>query len=95
MSGALSWISNVWSGPKVDQQSQVLSAYRQLQSSDFGRIIIEDLARYCNLRNASFDPQSPHSTSFNEGQRDALLHLLEMCQIDPLVLTAGVFDEER
>jgi hypothetical protein len=52
-----------------------------------GEYVIQDLMRYCNSNNTSFD-ENPHVTSFNEGKRSALLYILSILQVNEVQLTA-------
>jgi hypothetical protein len=63
----------------------VAAAYRRLldPKDDAARLILDDLARYCRAGATSFVAGDPHQTAFNEGARDAFLHVVEMIGLEP------------
>ena len=63
----------------------VAAAYRtRLDPNDAtARLILDDLARYCRAGATSFIAGDPHQTAFNEGARDAFLHVIEMIGLRP------------
>ncbi len=60
-------------------------AYRARLSPDdaAARLILADLATYCRAGQTSFVPGDPHQTAFNEGARDAFLHIAELAGLKP------------
>jgi hypothetical protein len=67
------------------QGRTVAAAYRtRLDPRDeSARLILDDLARYCRAGATSFVAGDPHQTAFNEGARDAFLHVVEMVGLKP------------
>lgn len=82
MTAALDWLTRAF-GPR--DRAAVGMAYRNLLGRDnpSGRLIVADMGRYCNVGATSFVPNDPHQTAFNEGQRDAFLHMLQMAGLSP------------
>ena len=68
-----------------NRAQRVADAYRRQLTPDeaAGRLILSDLAHYCRAGQSSFVPGDPHQTAFNEGARDAFLHIAEMCCVKP------------
>jgi hypothetical protein len=63
----------------------VAAAYRALldPKDEQARLVLDDLARYCRAGATSFVAGDPHQTAFNEGARDAFLHVVEMIGLKP------------
>lgn len=80
LKSGLQWLTNAFG---VRDRAKVALAYSELLQGDRGKLIVADLARYCNVAKSSFVPGDPHQTAFNEGARDAFLHVLEMAGLDP------------
>jgi hypothetical protein len=95
MRAAHAWLLNAF--PRL-QATRVAQAYRRTfpakALSDDARLILEDLALYCGLRQTGFVPGAPDQTAFNEGQRDVLLHLLSLAEVPPESLLTPAFDPE-
>ncbi len=70
---------------RLNQNSQksLIEAYQDAFSGQQGKLILKDLALYCKFNETSFTPEDPYATAFNEGARDAFLHILEMLHMDP------------
>ncbi|MBL0338227.1 MAG: hypothetical protein IPP67_03375 [Rhodospirillaceae bacterium] len=83
-SGA-AWLQRLF-GPQ--QSMAVAEAYQHCLDPNQARskMILADLAVYCQVRHTSFTANDPHQTAFNEGARDVFLHIMEM-----LGLTADDF----
>ena len=81
MSAAVEWLTRAFGG----RRAAVAMAYRNLLGRDnpSGRLIVADMARYCNVGGTSFVAGDPHQTAFNEGARDAFLHLVQMAGLRP------------
>ncbi len=77
---------------KADKKSKIINAYNDVFNSDDGQVILKDLANYCCFNHSSFISQDSHLTAFNEGARDAFLHILELTNINPQSLLKA--DEE-
>jgi hypothetical protein len=82
MRRAVAWLFNAWGR---DRAEPVRRAYRSRLGADDAdaRLILSDLARYCNVGNTSFVPGQPETTHFNEGQRDVFCHVAEMLGLRP------------
>lgn len=82
MNGGVKWLTEAFGGGR---RAAVAMAYRNLLGRDnpSGRLIVADMARYCNVGSSSFVAGDPHQTAFNEGARDAFLHLVEMAGLRP------------
>jgi hypothetical protein len=79
MKAGLVWLANAF-GPR--QAAEVAGAYRNAFAGHDGRRVLLDLARYCRFGTTSFVPGDPHQTAFNEGARDAFLHVIELAALD-------------
>lgn len=55
-----------------------------------GEFCIQDLMKFCNVNNPSFDPLNPNSslTAFNEGKRAVILYVLSLLQVNEVQLQA-------
>ena len=69
------WFQNAW---PPGRRRQVAAAYVDVFDTPPGRLILTDLARYCNAQTSSFVPNDPYQTAFNEGGRDAFNHILQL-----------------
>lgn len=52
-------------------------AYKRLFQTDDGKLVLEDLERFCGFHNTSVSEQSPdaYQTFFNEGKRRVYLRI--------------------
>lgn len=73
------WLANCW---PQQTGARVARAYDKASKTAEFILILEDLARYAGLRATSFAPGKSDQTAFNEGQRDLVLHVLEMANLD-------------
>jgi hypothetical protein len=80
MKPGLLWLANAFGAPRA---AEVANAYRNTFAGDDGRRVLADLARYCRFGATSFVPGDPHQTAFNEGARDAFLHVIELAGVAP------------
>ena len=62
------------------KQDELKQAYRRFSQSDDGKIILEDLERFCGQNRPSVCEQLPNSlqTHFNEGKRRVFLRIIGM-----------------
>jgi hypothetical protein len=87
MKAGITWLLRLHGRARAQR---VAEAYRRQLAADDGaaRLILSDLAHYCRAGQSSFVPGDPHQTAFNEGARDAFLHIAEMCGVTPRDFTA-------
>jgi len=91
MKAGLVWLQNAFGARRG---LAVAQAYRSLfAASDDGRRVLEDLARYCRAGCTSFVAGDPHQTAFNEGARDAFLHIVELAGLTPAEI-AQLFNDQ-
>lgn len=77
------------SNEKKDHESFEIKRNRHYASTFKGvsaEFVLQDLMKYCNNIHSSFDPTNPHVTSFNEGKRAVVLHILAMLQYNEVEL---------
>jgi hypothetical protein len=80
MRAGLVWLANAFGARRG---AAVAHAYRNVFTADEGRQVLADLARYCRAGCTSFVAGDPHQTAFNEGARDAFLHIVELAGLTP------------
>jgi hypothetical protein len=80
MKAGLIWLANAFGAKRGVAVAQ---AYRNLFAAGEGRRVLDDLARYCRTGTTSFVAGDPHQTAFNEGARDAFLHIAELAGLTP------------
>jgi hypothetical protein len=82
MKTGLVWLRNAFGARRG---VAVANAYRALFAGGGGegRLVLDDLARYCRAGATSFVANDPHQTAFNEGARDVFLHVAELAGLDP------------
>jgi hypothetical protein len=87
-----------------DQQkkarSRALAAqkdYKLLFNSDLGKKVLADLSKVVGFLERTHVPGDPHSTAFNDGQKDVLRYIYSKINVDYKKLEAkiaeGVKDE--
>lgn len=59
---------------------RVKNAYRALQETTHGQIVLRDLAKTCKAASSSFD-KDPHQHSYNAGKRSIWLRIQNMINI--------------
>ena len=80
MKAGLIWLANAFGAKRG---AAVAHAYRNVFAAGEGRLVLDDLARYCRAGTTSFVAGDPHQTAFNEGARDAFLHIAELAGLTP------------
>ncbi len=80
MKSGAAWLKNLWRG----RAAGVAMAYRRrLDPADpEARLVLADMAHYCNVGHTSFVAGDPHQTAFNEGARDFFLHVAAVLELD-------------
>jgi hypothetical protein len=58
------------------------AAYREIFATDAGRIVLADLARFCNAGRELFVPGDPHQTAYNVGKLRVLSRIRSFLDID-------------
>lgn len=93
MKAGIQWLLRLNGGQRARRIAQ---AYRDLLSPDgkAARLILADLAAYCRVGQTSFVPGDPHQTAFNEGARDAFLHIAELVGLRPADFPAMIQEAE-
>lgn len=79
MRRAVEWLINAWRGRRPPEY--VAAAYRSTFTMPSGRIVLEDLARFCNVGNSTYAAGDPTAMAINEGQRVVFLHIAEMLEL--------------
>lgn len=64
----------------MDQET-IRKAYRDVFSTVQGKVVLGDLADFCNLVACTVDPRSFAVTNLNEGRRTVVLHIMEQMGI--------------
>jgi hypothetical protein len=87
MKNGMKWVVSLFK--RNDSQENLLNAFKNIfgknknyQYKEDAKLILFDLANYCNVLNTSFVGKDPLEMAFNEGARDVFLHILEMAEID-------------
>ena len=82
MKAGVQWLLRLHGDRRARRTAQ---AYRELLAAEnpMARLILADLAAYCRVGQTSFVPGDPYQTAFNEGARDALLHVAELAGLRP------------
>lgn len=56
--------------------------YKKVFSSAEGKRVLWDLMKHSGLMSTSFVPNDPHATSYNEGTRQTVLHIIQKLNTD-------------
>ena len=59
------------------RQGRLTRAYRDLEKTPAGRLLLADLLGACGVLEVTHTPGDPHETAFREGRRSIGLHVLE------------------
>jgi hypothetical protein len=63
------------------RQVRLVKDYARVFAGEEGKRVLRDLMRHGNMLGSSFNPD-PYKTAFNEGQRNLVLYILHILQID-------------
>lgn len=81
MKNGLKWLFAVFGQAKAKEATEAWNTVFDMEDAR-ARMILKDLASYCNFTSSSFVANDAHQTAFNEGARDVFLHILEMSNLD-------------
>lgn len=92
MKPAIRWLAASFGASRI---RDIAAAYRQCFLGDrtAGRLVLQDLARYCRAGQSSFVSGDPHQTAFNEGARDVYLHIHEILGLGPADFLTKIEEE--
>lgn len=86
------WLKGVWG----KRAQKIAFAYYAVfdRANPHARSVLADLAFYCRFGKSSFVAGDPYQTAFNEGARDAYLHLLEMAGLPAEEITTIMEEQD-
>ena len=58
------------------KNNEIAKAYQSLKSSKKGKLILDDILKFCKYNQPSFVKGDPHETAFNEGLKSFARHVL-------------------
>jgi hypothetical protein len=72
--------------------------YKAVFNGPSGDKVLAELMKLCHFHSTSFNAENPYKTSFNEGQRSVVLHILNILKLDEtklleLIKYQGGYDE--
>ena len=68
--------------------------YKTTFGTDSGKRVLYNLIKTCGYQLSSFS-DDPYTTAFKEGQRNAVLHILNKLKTDPLELAKFIKEREK
>lgn len=71
-----------------------ITEYQEVFGSDVGKRILYDLMKRFHILGPSYVIGDSQSTSYNEGQRSVVLHLMNQMMIDPEKLMEEIRRQE-
>lgn len=69
----------------IKDQVKRVEAFKQVFNSENGKLILEDLSRFCYAKGSTYSG-NPHDMVFNEGKRNVYLYVNSIINIDPKTL---------
>lgn len=81
MRNGLRWLFTIFGRNQATEATKSWNAVFDMDDPRV-RMVLRDLASYCNFTSSSFVPNDNNQTAFNEGARDVFLHILEMSNLD-------------
>ncbi len=81
MRNGLKWLFAVFGQSKAKEATEAWNSVFDMEDYKV-RMVLKDLASYCNFTSSSFIANDANQTAFNEGARDVFLHILEMSNLD-------------
>lgn len=66
-----------------ENYAKLVTQYKQVFGSESGQSVLKDLIANNYIKGSTFSPEHPHLTSLREGQRNCVLRILAMIEIDP------------
>ena len=78
----------------VDGEADRIEAYQRLFATEDGQEVLYDLMRKCNFVKPTYDPDI-HVTMINEGEREAILYIIEILNRDVEELYKFVEQQEK
>lgn len=71
---------------RASRRSDIALAYQRLFDSDDGRKVLHDLMKRCHVLHPINTPGDPYMTAFHDGERYAVLRIMQMINMDPAQL---------
>lgn len=71
---------------KPKDQVQQVRDYQQVFGSDAGKRVLFDMMKAGHMLHSTFVPEDPHSTALREGERNMVLRVLAILNVDPAKL---------
>lgn len=69
----------------IEEQLKRVNAYKRFAETEDGKLILEDLSRFCYAKGSTFTGDA-NSTFFNEGKRNVYLYMNTVINVDPKTL---------
>jgi len=66
----------------LEEQLKRVNAYKRFAESEDGKLILEDLSRFCYVKGSTYAGNA-HDMVFNEGKRNVHLYMNSIINIDP------------
>ncbi len=75
---------------ELNAKSSLIRAYQDVFTTVKGKRILQDLMKNHFMLDSTFDPDSPNVTSFREGERNVVIRILSMLNINPNLLLTEI-----
>lgn len=67
----------------AENYAKLVTQYKTTFASEQGKAVLKDLVANNFIKGSTFSQEYPHLTSLREGQRNAILRILAMLEMDP------------
>lgn len=57
--------------------------FQQVFGSEAGKAVLYDLMKFGHMLHSSFSPKDPYETAFREGERNIVLRIMSVLEMDP------------
>lgn len=70
---------------KESKKARIIRAYREIFSTDAGKLVLNDLCKSCHVYHSTMD-SNPQELAYKEGERSVVLRILRTIEVDPFEL---------
>ena len=74
---------------KIERRTEI---YKRVFGTDDGKLVLEDLADFCRMKETAFVPGDIYGTVYQEGMKNVYLHILRVLNLTDKEISELIYE---